>query len=172
MTAAPGAETALLMSYLAGQRKHVLGILEGLGEEELRRPVLPSQWTCLGLVQHLAVDVERFWFRAIVAGEAAAVDSFTGSSDNAWILDPESSADSVLDLYRNEIILADAVIAATQLDSEPRWWPPELFGDWRIDSLREVILHVIAETACHAGHLDTVRELIDGRLWLVLTEES
>lgn len=35
--------------------------------------------------------------------------------------------------------------------------------------LRETILHVVAETACHAGHLDVVGELIDGRSWLVLT---
>jgi hypothetical protein len=41
-------------------------------------------------------------------------------------------------------------------------------GDWRIDTLRDLMLHVIAETACHAGHLDAVRELIDGRAWLVL----
>jgi hypothetical protein len=32
------------------------------------------------------------------------------------------------------------------------------------------MLHVITETACHAGHLDAVRELIDGRTWMVLTE--
>jgi hypothetical protein len=36
--------------------------------------------------------------------------------------------------------------------------------------VREVVLHVITETACHAGHLDTARELIDGRLWMVLTD--
>ena len=46
-----------LMGYLIGQRKHVLGILENLPEEAMRRPVLPSGWTCAGLVQHLALDV-------------------------------------------------------------------------------------------------------------------
>ena len=43
-----------LVSSLADQRNHVLGILEGLSEEDLRRPMLPSGWTCAGLVQHLA----------------------------------------------------------------------------------------------------------------------
>jgi uncharacterized protein DUF664 len=38
-----------------------------------------------------------------------------------------------------------------------------------MDDLRQISLHVIAETACHAGHLDAVRELIDGRTWMVLT---
>lgn len=37
-------------------------------------------------------------------------------------------------------------------------------------SHREILLHVIAETACHSGHLDAVRELLDGRRWLVLTD--
>jgi hypothetical protein len=49
-----------LVSSLAAQRNHVLGILEGLSEQDLRRPILPSQWTCAGLVHHLAIDVERF----------------------------------------------------------------------------------------------------------------
>jgi len=49
------------------------------------------------------------------------------------------------------------------------WWPEELFGTWRMNSLRKVMLHVITETACHAGQLDAVRELIDGRQWLILT---
>lgn len=47
----------------------MLGILENLPEEALLRPVLPTGWTCAGLVQHLALDVERFWFRQVMAGE-------------------------------------------------------------------------------------------------------
>jgi hypothetical protein len=45
----------------------------------------------------------------------------------------------------------------------------KLFGDRPSGTLRETILHLITETACHAGHLDAVRELIDGRTWPVLT---
>ena len=52
----------------------------------------------------------------------------------------------------------------------PSRWPEDLFGGWRLHSVREIILHVMTETAGHAGHLDAVRELIDGRQWLVLTE--
>ena len=110
------AEVSALLSSLTDQRSHVVGILEGLPEEALRRPVLPSGWTCLGLVRHLTLDVERFWFRAVVAGEKVELEA----GDAAWQV--------------------------------PRG------------------LHVIAETACHAGHLDAVRELIDGRTWVTLTE--
>src|SRR6266699_5879798 len=100
-------ESQALLSSLAAQCNHVLGILEGLSEEDLRRPVLPSGWTCLGLVQHLAVDVERFWFRNVVTGEPLDAGS---DGDDAWTVGPEVSAGDVLSLYRREIELADAII--------------------------------------------------------------
>jgi uncharacterized damage-inducible protein DinB len=159
-------ESQALLSSLAEQRNHVLGILEGLSEQDLRRPILPSRWTCAGLVHHLTIDVERFWFRAVVAGEQLPDDE----PDNAWQVPADLTTTAVLDAYRREIELADAIIAATSPDSAPAWWPEDLFGSWRLDNLREILLHVIAETACHAGQLDTVRELIDGRQWIVLTE--
>jgi len=46
----------------------------------------------------------------------------------------------------------------------------ELFGRWRMDDLGEIVLHVMVETAWHAGHLDAAREPVDGWKWLVLTE--
>ena len=164
-------ESAVLLSTLNNQRDHVLGILDGLSEDDLRRPVLPSQWTCLGMMQHLALDVERFWFRRVVAGEPGVGEPGGGeSADSAWQVSPDLPAKAVFDLYRQEIELANAIITATRLDAAPAWWPAELFGSWRLNDLREVILHVISETACHAGHLDAVRELIDGRTWLILTD--
>lgn len=60
------------------------------------------------------------------------------------------------------------IIAATPLDTPPARWPGE-WSSWRLASLREVLLHVITETACYAGHLDAARELIDGRQWMILT---
>ena len=156
----------VLRDYLGQGRRHVLGILEGLSDEDLHRPILPSGWSCLGLVQHLALDVEQFWFRRVVAGEQ--LDSDDPVTENAWQLDPGKPTTVVLDLYRRECERSDAVLAATDLDAPPRWWP-DYFGDWRMDDLREIAMHVVTETACHAGHLDTARELVDGRQWMVLT---
>ncbi|HXQ62947.1 MAG TPA: DinB family protein [Acidimicrobiales bacterium] len=156
-------EKTELLACLDTQRAHVVGILEGLPSDALHRPVLPSGWTSLGLVQHLAVDVERFWFRRVVAADLLDPDS-----DDGWVVAPRTRPQSVFDGYRQEIDRANAIIAATALDAEPRAWP-DFFGEWRLADLRAVILHVIAETACHAGHLDAVRELIDGRTWLTLT---
>src|SRR5206468_3389391 len=136
-----------------------LGILDGLSEEDMRRPVLPSGWTPAGLVQHLALDDERFWFRAVVAGEGPVIDALPGIG-NAWEVATDARAADIVDLYRREIEVSNAVIAGKPLDAPPAWWP-DFFGSFRLDTLRDVLLHVIAETACHAGHADAVRELID-----------
>lgn len=74
-----------LMDHLTKQRKHVLGILENLSEEAMRHPVLPTGWTCAGLVQHLALDDERFWFRQVMIGEQAGPDEF---GDDGWQVRP------------------------------------------------------------------------------------
>lgn len=161
-------ETSALLASLAMQRNHVLGILEGLTGDQLRRPVLPSGWSCLGMVQHLTASDERFWFRGIVGGDSACVSA---SADEAkaeaiWRVPLSTPAAAVLDAYRRETELADAVIGVTPLDQPPAIWPTEIWPDWRLPNLRAVILHVITETACHAGHLDAARELIDGRQWM------
>ena len=64
---------------------------------------------------------------------------------------------------------ANAVIAVTPLGMPPRQHDPQ-WKEWGIDfpDLRYIMLWVIGETACHAGHLDAVAELIDGRQWIVL----
>lgn len=161
-------ETRLLLDHLDAQRRHVLGILEGLDEAALRRAVLPSGWNCLGLLQHLALDDERFWFQAVVAGDATVIDQVMSAPEDAWRIGADVPVDQVFDLYREQMDRSNAIIEATPLDAEPAWWP-DFFPDFRFESLREVILHVLTETAVHAGHLDATRELIDGRTWLVLS---
>ncbi|MGW0857439.1 DinB family protein [Streptomyces sp. NPDC002690] len=163
-------EIATLLACLRDQRRHVLGILDGLGEEALRRPVLPSGWSCLGLVRHLALDVERFWFRAVFLGDAEVIRSLDGIED-AWQVPAGASPSDILGTYLVETERADSVIAAaSSADAALAWWPSHLFGDgWRHHTLRDLLLHVITETACHAGHLDAAREIIDGRRWLVIT---
>lgn len=158
----------MLQAYLTEVRRHVSGDLEGLSDEQLRQPMLPSGWTYVGMVSHLAIDVERFWFRAVMAGEQEAWDSFEVDETSAWDVGNEITPATVLNLYKEEVRLADAVIANTDLDTAPASWPDDLFGSFRLDNLREIIMHVITETARHVGHLDAARELMDGRQWLVL----
>jgi uncharacterized damage-inducible protein DinB len=157
-------EAEILLSCLDGQRKHVLGSLEGLSEEDLRRPVLPSGWSGLALVNHLAVDVEQFWFQGVVAGITSAQGDDT--EPDGWHLPVGTPASTILDGYRESIATANRIITETPLDQPAAWWPE--YFPMRHRGLRETILHVLTETATHAGHLDAARELIDGRTWLVL----
>jgi uncharacterized damage-inducible protein DinB len=158
------ATTEALLNSLNNQRDHVIGSLDGLTPEDLHKPVLPTGWSCLGLVQHLALDVERFWFRAVMAGEVPIDDG----AASAWEVEVTAAPEVVLDRYRSEIAQANRVIEATPLEQAPVAWPAEMFGSFRLPDLRAMLLHVITETACHAGHLDAARELLDGGTWLIL----
>ena len=160
-----GDERAALLAALQDQRAHVLRAVTGLSDDALRRPVLPSGWSCLGLVQHLTLDVERFWFRAVLAGEAVELCS----GDQAWRVDRATPSSAVLDGYREEVRRADEALHRLDLAGQPAWWPADVFADLPVRDVRQTVLAVIVETACHAGHLDAVRELLDGHQDLVLT---
>jgi hypothetical protein len=162
------ATKAALLRSLRGQREHVLGIAELLTDEQLRTSTLPSGWTILGLVRHLALDVEHYWFRCIVGGEPLGFfDADRGDATASWRVPADVAAREIVALYRSEIEAADAVIARTGLDAplaqRDSWW-----GEWDVPDLRFVLLHTITETACHAGHADAARELLDGGQWVVL----
>src|SRR5579863_3137509 len=100
-------ETEVLLGFLDSEREHVLGILEGFSEEQLRRPMLPSGWNCLGMVKHLALSDEHYWFRCVVAGES--FDFFPEGPDGDWRVGPDESAEDVFALYRDEIAHANEI---------------------------------------------------------------
>jgi len=158
-------ETELLIAYLGSQRRHVLGIVDGLDDADLRRPVLPSGWSPLTMLSHLTHDDELFWFGAVVARDEDVVARVLTA--DGWSVPDDVAAADVLAAYREQTRRSDEILRAADLDAAPAWWPEELFGDWRLDSVREIVLHVLVETAAHAGHLDAARELIDGRQWMV-----
>ena len=161
------AERDLLLDRLNNQRHHVLTQLEGLSDEQLRHPVLPSGWSCLGLVRHLTLSDERYWFEVVVAGEPL---NFWPEGDNGdWQVGPDEPVADVLAAYRVAIAHSDEIISARRLGD-----PPERPETWWLDAgldfpdLRTIMVHVLVETAVHAGHLDAVRELLDGRQHLVI----
>jgi hypothetical protein len=155
----------VLLDYLRGQRRHVLTAFEGLSDADMQRAVLPSGWSAVQLLHHLSLDDERFWLRAVVTGDPEAI---AGLSDSAWVVPAALGVADVRDLYRREAELSDAALLAADLDAAPAWWP-DFMGEQFLHSVREVVLHVIVETAAHAGHADAVRELIDGTQWVVVT---
>lgn len=148
-----------LLRAITAMQQRAIGILDGLDERDLRRPVLPSGWSCLGMAQHLT-GMTWFWFVEVMGGrlgENPVGDSFEVPDDVA--------AAEVLEAMRTRMPVADDAVEHLPLSTAPAWWPDGLFGPWRLHSLSEVLTHVLVETSCHTGHLDAARELIDGRTW-------
>ncbi|MGH3731430.1 MAG: DUF664 domain-containing protein [Micromonosporaceae bacterium] len=130
-------------------------------------PVRRTGRTIIGMLKHLALSDEHYWFRCAVNGEP--LDYFPPGPNADWQVDESESAEAVFALYRDEIERSNTIIAATELDAPPRqpdaWWAE---SGMDLPDLRSILMHVLTETAVHAGHLDAVRELIDGRQWIAL----
>ena len=156
-----------LLTWLDAQRRHVVEQVETMPAAARRLTQVPSGWTARGLVRHLTLDVERLWFRGVMAGEQVDIPQ----GYEGWIVPEELSDEELLEQYDAECRLATAAIDHLALSAEPAWWFDGA-GDPPHTSLREVILHVIVETATHAGHLDVCRELVDGVQRLVLDEPT
>ncbi|MEU2424467.1 DinB family protein [Streptomyces sp. NPDC007851] len=148
-------EKEILRTSLDRHRDAVLWKLRDLDDEQLRRPMTPSGTNLLGLVKHLA-SVEYGWFVESFGGEAEPL-WFDPYSDEDMSVGPGEPTRRIVDFYGRARAAADAVIAGRPLDALGR-------PDWRDHevSLRWVLVHMIEETARHAGHMDILRELIDG----------
>ena len=157
------------MRYLQTQRDALLWKLAGLGERDMRRPLVPSATNLLGLVKHMA-GVEYRYFGGTFGRPApepmpwgmVSEDQLETNYD-MWATASESSA-WIVDFYRRAQAHANATIEELDLDAigAVPWWPEER----RQVPLHLIMTHVLAETARHAGHADIVRELIDGEIGL------
>ena len=158
----------LLLTFLDAQRRSVLAIVDGLSDDDLRKPVVPSGWTPLGLIEHLA-GAEFYWFQMIASGvgtdEPAPEDPDEGGADSRGPFTTADSAEEVFSLYREQRELANALLASTPLSTPPRG-RVHPGTETEIFDLRGIVLHIIEETARHAGHLDIARELLDGKTGL------
>jgi uncharacterized damage-inducible protein DinB len=142
------AERMALQSFLSAQRDSVLAIVDGLSDLDVHRSVVPSGWTPLSLIAHLT-DAEHHWFERVVGGTSA----------------PSSGSTDVTDRYLAQIVRSDEILAGHDLDGAPCGTVQPEMAD-TIHTVRDVVLHMIEETARHAGHLDIARELLDGRIGL------
>ncbi|MGW6708826.1 DinB family protein [Streptomyces sp. NPDC054956] len=156
-----GDERPMLVSMLGAQRATLELKCAGLDEELALRSVDPSTLSLLGLVRHLA-DVERRWFRKVLAGEEApplfsSPDDPDGDFDGA-VAEP-GAAERAWEAWRAEVAFAERFTErAPDLDvSGKDGWLGEI-------SLRWVLIHMIEEYARHNGHADLLRERIDGAI--------
>ncbi|WP_181309979.1 DinB family protein [Nocardioides campestrisoli] len=154
-----------LLLWLDYKRAHVAEQVRAMPVEARRSTQVPSGWTPRGLVRHLTLDVERLWFRAVMAGEEVQL----AEGYDGWRAPEELSDEELLEQYAQECRLATEAVADLDLDAKPLWWF-EGAGDAPYSSLREVLVHVLVETATHAGHLDLARELADGGQRLIMDE--
>jgi hypothetical protein len=155
-----------LLAFLDAQRDAVLCIVAGLDEQAWHRPVVPSGWTPAGLVQHLG-DAERHWFQQVVMGSEVDLpwDEGRPPYDPQAAFVSDRPAAEIIGYYRDQCARSDAVLALTPLSAPPRG----RHGDPQMSEppdVRWAVLHMIEETARHAGHLDIARELLDGQTGL------
>jgi uncharacterized damage-inducible protein DinB len=131
----------------------------GLGDEQLRTAATPpSPLTLLGLVQHMA-EVERNWFRRVLAGEDAPAiypgRNATPGHDGGFDVSADGTFEAAEATWLTEIEHARANCAARAMDDTGSFAAGEV-------TLRWIYSHLIAEYARHCGHADLIRERLDG----------
>lgn len=151
-------ERELLTGALDWYRAVVIRKVEDLSIEQATRVLTPSGLSPLSIVQHLAW-VECVWFRWRFAAEDVSI--FTGGSDNSvtFALGAGDVVASVVASYRDEADHARRIVAGSALD-DVSVRGGTLHG--RV-TLRWILVHLLEETARHAGHLDLMREQLDGQ---------
>ncbi|NBH10282.1 DinB family protein [Amycolatopsis sp. SID8362] len=145
-----GGELDTATAFLTFARESVLKKTDGLTEEQLRRVLVDSGTTLLGLVHHLTL-AERYWFGHHVAGGE-------DPGDIDMTVPAGRTAADVLAGYRAEIAASDAAVRAAGDPDRPVAIPVQ--GTHH--TLRWVLAHMTSETARHAGHADILREQLDG----------
>ncbi len=140
-------ERALLLAWLGYLRGAVLRKVEGLGEQEARWTPDGRLICLLGIVNHLT-HVEWRWIDGSMRGQEVT------RSEEEFRPGPELTLLDAVEAYRARAKATDTMVRATTLD-EPCGW-----GDGT--NLKWVLLHLINETARHAGHADATREMLDG----------
>lgn len=154
----PISERSALENFLDAQRIGLIRKVEDVGDELARQAPTASSLSLLGLLKHAATWEQR-WFQVIMAGR---------QSPDRWpevIPDPHDAELVILDsdtvtqwlaIYREQIETSNEIAASMNLDS------PCARRDIFECNLRFVLLHMIEETARHAGHADLIRETLDG----------
>jgi len=152
-------DRVMLTEFLDYHRATVHLKVAGLSEDDAWRRFVPSLTSAAGIVKHLGY-VEQSWFRVRLAGETGLPVPWTDENPDADFERADADTlDGLLDVYTRQCERSREVAASMQLDDVAA--APG--RDGRHATLRWVLVHMIEETARHNGHLDLVRELIDGQ---------
>ncbi|MGG5172863.1 DinB family protein [Pseudarthrobacter sp. J1738] len=140
-------------AFIDDHRNALAASLDSLTEEQVRRRLVPSRTTLLGLVKH-ASFVEQVWFNEAITGRSRAEIGIPATPDESFVLTSEDTIDSVLAAYQSACDASRAATAELSLDDlviHNRRGPLPL---------RWIYLHVLRELAQHCGHADILREQI------------
>ena len=152
-------ERTQLLGWLDLQRSLVHWKCEGLSEQDAHRAVLPASplMTMAGLVNHLRW-VEHCWFEVLFLGRSAEANPQFGDVDQLDFMVEGVALQQLLGEYARQCETSNEIVAAASLDDVGA---NEDFGG--APTLRWMLLHMLEEVGRHVGHMDAMRELIDGR---------
>ena len=143
-------EKETLVAFLDYVRDAIIRKASNIDENEARRALVPSGTSLLSLVKHLT-SVEVGWFQLAFAGRDVPYDRNDALTE-------DDSREALIADYRTAIARSNEIV--TECDDLDRALArPRPEGDL---SLRWVLVHMIEETARHAGHADIIREQLDG----------
>jgi uncharacterized protein DUF664 len=171
MTTALTGERADILETLAAHRQFLRHTVQGLTDDEARQRTTVSELTLGGLIKHVA-ETESSWADFILNGPAAMGGGADWSEPTPELIEkytagfrllPDETLEGVLAHYDEVARRTDELVATVDLDlshplPEAPWFPK---GARR--SARRAFLHIVAETAQHAGHADIIREALDGQ---------
>ena len=169
---APSPERSDLLETLAAHRGFLRQTAAGLTDDQARLRPTASELSIGGIIKHVAAT-ERGWAKFMIdGGGAGAAPDIDWSNPPADVIDAYRSGFELLDTETLHGVLAeyDQIAAETDrlvrelpdLDASFPLPPAPWFAPGAVRSVRRAIVHIVAETAQHAGHADIIRETIDG----------
>lgn len=148
-------EKTTLLAALQSHREVMLWKLDGLSDEQVRRPMVPSGTNLVGLVKHLA-NAEYGWFCETFGRPTEPLTDISEDPEADMRAAKGESTEDIVAFYRRAWAAADATIGDLPLEATGTAYTG------RRVSLRWVLVHMIEDTVRHAGHADILRELLDG----------
>lgn len=145
----------MLAAYMDYHRERLLWKIDGVSDADLRRSMVSSGTTLLGIVKHLAY-VERWWFQKVFLDADVTFPWTDEDPDADFRIEPNDTTAAIVELYKAECRKNRAIVADHSLEELAKFEPRSEH------SLRRILVHMIEETAHHNGHADIMREQIDG----------
>ena len=153
-------EKADILRMLADQRTNFSYTVRGITDEQATRRTTVSELTLGGLLNHV-VNNERSWITVIAEMDENAQFDLS-RMDTEYVMSPGQTVAGLLAEYRDVAKATEAAVADMHLDAQVPLptapWAPER----TYQSARSTLLHILRETAQHAGHADIIRESLDG----------